>query len=97
MADYTLAQLLHDKFTRGGLLTEAEQALLEAWYERQDVKEAAQLAVSSPASSNVKSLCTEVHAALKRLNEATQQIQAQSDKNEVLCQENLALSRQLVP
>ena len=90
------AQQLHDKMTRGGTLTEVEQAALEAWYERVDKEEAAQLAAFSLLPLTLENLRLEVSAAVKQLNEVTQRIQAQSDENEKLRQENAALSRRLV-
>jgi len=90
------AQQLHDKATRGGTLTEAEQAVLEAWYVRQDAEEAGQLAVSSAPSPALTALRAEVSAATRQLSEVTQQIQAQFDENEKLRQENAALSERLI-
>lgn len=90
------AQQLHDKVTRGGTLTEPEQVTLEAWYARQDAEEAAQIAASSTPSPILTALRTEVSAATRQLSEVTQRIQAQSDENERLRQENAALSERLI-
>lgn len=96
MTDDASAQLLHDKATRGGTLTEAEKETLEAWYARQDAEEAAQLAVHPVPSPTLTVLRAEVSAAASQLNEVTQRIQAQSDENEKLRQENAALSQRLI-
>ncbi len=61
------AQQLHDKATRGGILTEAEQAVLEAWYERQDAEEMAQLAISFSALPKLQYLRAAVSVAQKQL------------------------------
>jgi len=89
-----LAQHLHDQATCGGTLTGTEQSALEAWYERQDRQEAAQLAAS--ASPSLESLRTEVSDALMQLNDVIQRIRNQSDENEALRQEVTALSQRLI-
>ena len=96
MTDDTAAQLLHDKATRGGNLSAAEQTELNASYERQDTEEAAQIASPRLIPPSLESLNAEVSAALTRLSQTTLLIQAQSDENEKLRQENAALSRLLV-
>ena len=96
MTNRNSAQLLHDKATRGGTLTKAEQAELDAWYARQDAEEAAQLAVFSASSPALAALRAEVSAATRQLNEVAQRIQAQSDENEKLRQQNVALSERLI-
>lgn len=90
-----LPQILHDKATRGGILTGVERATLEAWYERQDAEESAQLAASAPASASLDELRVEVSEALTRLQEVTRRIQAQSAENQTLRRENAALFERL--
>ena len=41
---------LHDRATRGDTLTEAEEAILAAWYEHQDAEEGAMLASAAPVT-----------------------------------------------
>ena len=96
MPDKNIAEALHDKSTRGGALTEAEQAALETGYAREDAEEAAQLAASSAPSPALATLRAEVAAATRQLNGITQRIQTQSDENEKLRQENAALSQRLI-
>lgn len=96
MNDNSMMQQMHDKATRGGMLTEPEQAALEAWYARQDAEEAAQLAVHSAPSPTLMGLRAEVSAATRQLSEVTERIQAQSDENERLRQQNAALSERLI-
>lgn len=95
MTEETSASQLHDRVTRGGALTEAERATLEAWYEQQDLEEAAQLAASSSAAPPLDNLRTKVSDALTQINEVIQRIREQSEENEALRQEVTALSRRL--
>ncbi len=94
--DNTLARRLHDKATRGDRLTDAEQAQLAAWYERQDQAEEALLAPRMPqAPTTLETLRSEVEAAVSRLSAVTQQIQALADENEALRRDIAALHEQL--
>ena len=95
MSDNKKLQQLHDKATRGDVLTATEQATLDTWYERQDAEEMAQFAVSSAPTLVLAPLRAEVSAAIRQLNEIAQRIQAQSDENEKLRQQNTALGKQL--
>ena len=96
MTNNSTAELLHDKATRGGTLTEAEQAALEAWYKNQDAEEAARLAVPSAPSPTLAALRAEVSSATRQLSEVAERIQAQSEENERLRQQNAALSQRLI-
>jgi len=93
MNDDSMMQQLHDKATQGATLTEAEQAALAAWYERQDAEEMAQLAAHSVPSPTLTALRAAVSAATRQLSEVTQRIQAQSNENERLRQENAVLGK----
>lgn len=96
MTKDTPAHDLHDRATRGGALTDAERTALEAWYEQKDHEEAALLGPSaSAASPTLDALREQVTAALARLQEETQRIQAQADENEALRREVAALSEEL--
>ncbi len=96
MIDNTLARQLHDKATRGGTLTEAERAALEAWYDEKDHEEAALLNSSTPgALTTLDALREQLAAALARLREETQRIQAQADENEALRREIAELSERV--
>lgn len=48
MSTEELAKQLHDKATRGNMLSAAEQAQLEAWYAQQDQEEKAILERATP-------------------------------------------------
>lgn len=96
MTDDTAARRLHDKATRGGALTEAERATLEAWYNQKDNEEAVLLNSSTPgASTTLDALHEQVATALTRLREETGRIQAQADENEALRRKIAALSERL--
>lgn len=93
----TTGQQLHDRATRGDALTEAEQASLAAWYERQDAEEGAALASEVPVmEAALRLLRDEVEAAAARVLTMTQHIQAQIAENEALRQEIAALTQRLV-
>lgn len=79
------ARRLHDRATRGDVLTEAEQAHLEAWYEQQDREEETLLAqTATQPSATIQSLRSEVHTAGAWLLALTQRVQGQADENEAL-------------
>ena len=85
---------LHDKATRGGILSTAEQAELDAWYAAQDAAESQLLAEAAPSQSLVE-LQADVQTAVAQLQAVTLRIQVLSDQNEALRQEVNALQRQL--
>lgn len=88
---------LHDRATRGEALTQAEQASLAAWYERQDAEEGTMLAASRPVTeAALRHLRDEVEAGAARTQTMTQEIQAQIVGNEALRQEIAALTHRLV-
>lgn len=97
MIDNKVALHLHDRATRGELLTEIEQATLAAWYEQQDQTEAAALKISAPEGSiSLTDLREEIAAATNRLGEDAQRIQARTEENEILRREINALSEKLI-
>jgi len=87
-------QQLHDKATRGEILSEAEQAQLNAWYAMQDAAESQFLAEAEPSQS-LADLQADVQAAVAQLRAATLRIQDLSAQNEAIRQEVTALQRQL--
>jgi hypothetical protein len=89
-----VGQQLHDKATRGGVLTPEERTLLEAWYARHDVEEAQLLARAEP-SRDLDELRSQVAAGAARLVTLTQRLQALLQENERLRREVEALQRQL--
>ena len=94
MSGDDVALQLHDRATRGGALSAEEQALLDAWYARQDQEEAAALARSLPPA-NVAALQAHVDAAVAQLLTVTQRIQTLTAENEAVRQEIAALQRRL--
>ncbi len=75
------AKQLHDRATRGFVLSADEQATLQAWYARQDAAESAMLARPQP-SQTLEELRAEIGEALSRLRIVTQQIEAQTAEAE---------------
>lgn len=84
MEKNTPARQLHDKATRGETLTEAEAAMLNAWYERQDAEENALLVSNVPQSATLRNLRNEVASASARMLTATREIQTLIAENEGL-------------
>src|SRR5438132_185446 len=87
-------QALHDKATRGGVLSADEQALLDQWYERHDREEAAVLAKASPPQT-LAELRSQVDNAVAQLVTTVQSIQTLTVDNENLRREIAALHQQL--
>lgn len=97
MNSETALEHLHDQATRGGTLTEAERARLEAGYAQKDQGEAALLgAFASDNSLGIDSLRDDLTLAVTRLRERSQQLEAQAIENDVLRREVDALSKQLL-
>lgn len=86
---------LHDRMTRGEMLTAEEQAALTAWYAQQDDAESTLLAAAPVAS--LATLQAQVDTALARMQSVTQRIQTLAEENEALRRENAALVRRLAP
>jgi hypothetical protein len=89
------AKRLHDRATRGMVLSATEQAALAAWYAQQDAAEQAALA-GTPPSQTQDELRAEIGAVVSRLRIVTQQIEAQTAENERLRRENALLQRELL-
>jgi hypothetical protein len=87
-------QELHDKLTRGGVLSADEQALLQQWYALHDQRESAALVGTGPPAP-LAALQAQVTAAVAQLSTVTQRIQVLTGENEALRQEVAALQRQL--
>lgn len=96
MIDVISARQLHDRVTRGGVLTQAEQAQLDAWYGQQDADENTMLlAATPPASTTLQSLRSEVEASSSRLLTVMQRIQSLAEENDSLRRDIAALKQQL--
>jgi hypothetical protein len=85
---------LHDTVTRGGSLSEEEQAQLDAWYAEEDQQEGVILGPAG-ASPRLTMLHTQVETALAQLLTVTQRIQTLTVQNETLRREIAVLQRQL--
>lgn len=85
---------LHDRVTRGEVLTADEQAQLQTWYSEQDQAEFQQLGLPASIPNNVE-LPNNIAIALNQIAASTAQIQKLANENEVLRRENQTLRRQL--
>jgi type VI protein secretion system component Hcp len=85
---------LHDRATRGEILTTEEQSQLQAWYHQQDQTEFQHLGLTSSVT-NDSVLHDQISVAIEQLTAATAQIQKLAAENETLHRETLALRRQL--
>jgi len=86
---------LHDRATRGELLSEEDQVQLDAWYEQMDAQELAQLNsnIASPADRQL--IQEQINATIARIQNVTTKIQTTLDENERLRRENLSLTARL--
>lgn len=84
---------LHDRATRGGVLSADERAQLQQWYAEQDRAEAEMLA-RAPAPQTAR-LRAEVVDAFAQLVAVSQQLQSQNAENESLRREIAALELRL--
>jgi hypothetical protein len=89
-----VAQVLHDKSTRGGILTPAEQAILTQWYAELDQQDEAILARTPPAP-NLPQLQAQVDAVVTDILKTTNRIQSLLLENEKLRRSIVELERQL--
>ncbi|MEL7354223.1 MAG: hypothetical protein AAFN38_22580 [Cyanobacteria bacterium J06560_5] len=81
---------LHDRSTRGEVLTPEESRQLESWYSLQDAEESA-LLQESHAPTDIFQLRLEVKAALSQLTETTQRVQQVTQANDLLRSEISAI------
>ena len=87
-------QALHDRATRGDLLTDEERAQLEAWYTQQDQAELGLLQLGAPSESAVQ-LREQVAVAAAQLETISQQIRNVIVENEQVRSDIALLQRQL--
>ena len=85
---------LHDRATRGEVLTAEERSQLEDWYIVQDAHESESLQQSSTLP-DVSQLRAQIDAALASLTLTAQRIQQATAENETLRDEVAALRQQL--
>jgi predicted nucleic acid-binding Zn-ribbon protein len=89
-----LGMQLHDRWTRGQVLTVEEQEQLEVWYQQQDAEEAKQL---NPVSTAVEisDLQAQVEMGLTQLATVIQQVRQITAENDGLRREISTLRQQL--
>lgn len=87
-------QELHDRSTRGEVLSEEEMAKLNGWYAQQDEAEARLLGVSVKDES-AEILRMQIKSTLAQVASVTQQIQQLVAQNEDLRQEVAILKQHL--
>lgn len=84
---------LHDRATRGEVLTQEERTVLEAWYHRQD--EAEMRLLQSGGTVLLSDTLGDIQAVLSRIKETASQIQALDLQNASLRQEIAAVQQRL--
>ncbi len=85
---------LHDKASRGEMLTTTERAQLEQWYAMQDATEFKALGLDA-AEKTLATLQTQIDSALTQLLTVTRRIQEVASENETLRREISTLRQQL--
>ena len=93
MVSDDLGRQLHDRATRGELLSAEEQPLLKNWYALQDSAESDALNLNK---DTLATLQTQVEEALTQLTIVTKRIQEVASENKALKREIVELRRQLV-
>ena len=83
---------LHDRATRGAVLSPDEQAELDAWYDAMDREEAAAL-VGSRDDESLVVLRAQVRASTRELRAVTKRIEELAAENERLRREIAASQR----
>ena len=94
MVSDDLGRQLHDRATRGELLSVEEQSLLKDWYVLQDSAESDALNLED--KDTLATLQTQVEEALTQLTIVTKRIQEVASENKALKREIVELRRQLV-
>jgi len=94
MVSENRGQLLHDKATRGEVLSPEEQTQLEQWYTLQDRTESHTLSLAM-RDDTFAALQTQLAAAVSQLTTVTQRIQDVVTENDALRHDIIVLRRQL--
>jgi hypothetical protein len=96
MISENAGQSLHDRATRGEILTDNEQVLLSDWYESQDQIEVEMLGLARAVPEKLTQfLQIQIKTGLEKLMLLTQQIQQIITENEALKREISLLQSQL--
>lgn len=94
MGKHNTCQRLHDRATRGEVLTSEGQSQLEAWYADQDAAEMA--ALNLPVGDeDTAALRAGIDSALAEIAAVAGRIRQTSAENEMLRRENADLRRRL--
>lgn len=94
MISEDIAKQLHDRSTRGELLSAEEQSSLKNWYALQDNAESDALGLTEDGKA-LTTLQAQIEAALTQLTIVTQRIQEVASENEALRCETVRLRQQL--
>jgi hypothetical protein len=90
-----LGMQLHDRETRGELLTEQERTQLEAWYAQKDAAEKSMLETAQMPLPNLGVLQDQVDIAIKQLAAGVQQLQQITQEDKALRKEISEIKQQL--
>lgn len=90
-----LGRQLHDRSTRGEVLSVLEEQQLNAWYDYQDQLESELILSSVVPSQDLSELQTQIDDSLRQLEEVVDRIQQISAENTVLKKEVAELQQQL--
>jgi ABC-type transporter Mla subunit MlaD len=88
------AEILHDKMTRGGILTPDEERIVAEWYTETDLQESLAVALP-PLATQLPMLRVQLDTALTQLTAVAAQVQTATSENERLRQETARLRQQL--
>ena len=94
MNSNSVGERLHDRATRGEVLTAEEQVQLNEWYAQQDLAEAAMLSQPSPPQG-LDALHAQVDRVVFQLGAVTQRIQILSVENDAVRKEIVELQQRL--
>lgn len=94
MVSDEIGKQLHNRATRGEVLSAEEQAQLEEWYATQDRAETDELGLTGAAKA-VTALQAQIDSALVQIATIAKRIQEITEENEALRREIAALRRQL--
>lgn len=86
---------LHDRFTRGELLSEDELSVLHSWYTQQDAEEMAHLHEVLRSTTTITHLQEHINHTAAQLQQITQHITATISENETLRHEIALLQARL--
>jgi hypothetical protein len=86
---------LHDKFTRGQAMSDAEIRTLESWYAQKDMAEQRQILKQHLVPPAENALQEAIEETYQRLSSLTERLQATERENEQIRLENKRLRQKL--